>query len=480
MDQDAFRQLLATPAPSSAQPAPRPRFGAPPPKRSLPAASTSTAKATDFAPRKAQPPKPRKAPDGSLYRDRAAERRQGKAGDFADAEKMLEDLKARDNFSEEQLQYLGGDAHHSVLVKGLDMALLERNKHEQALRAEQQLDDVEDALDEQLARRGEEPAPAAGDDDDDAARPSSQGRRRKGKSRDELLAELKARRGGGAAGAEGDAALPAAGAESRFKPIGGGGTGDKKGKGKEAPSGWKTVGAADGDKKLRKKKKKKVVEPAPDPAPVPAVAEAAAPPAPPAPAPASAQSDPADDFEDDGDIFGGAGEYKGLDSDSDSDADGGIGRAAPPPPPPAAIPPASSAPKRKYFDDDDEEDDLKLSTAPNAVTDLAAKQAAADAAALAGADGGAEEQGGAGEEGARPARLQALAGSGGFSAKELLEMDRAAAEEDKRKAKKAKYKQTAAERREKRGDLSEADKANRDYQEMQNYLSKKKGGGGDS
>lgn len=47
-------------------------------------------KATDFVPRKKAAPKPKKGPDGELYRDRAKERRTGKEGDFAQAEKMLE------------------------------------------------------------------------------------------------------------------------------------------------------------------------------------------------------------------------------------------------------------------------------------------------------------------------------------------------------------------------------------------------------
>lgn len=47
-------------------------------------------KVTDFAPRKKAPAKPKKGPDGEAYRDRAAERRAGKDGDFAQAEKMLE------------------------------------------------------------------------------------------------------------------------------------------------------------------------------------------------------------------------------------------------------------------------------------------------------------------------------------------------------------------------------------------------------
>lgn len=96
MDQDAFRSLLATPARSSDQgrsPSSRAptssRFGIAPPKR-LGALAQSSSKdlATDLKPRKVT--KPKRNPDGSLYRDRAAERRAGRDGDFADAEKLLE------------------------------------------------------------------------------------------------------------------------------------------------------------------------------------------------------------------------------------------------------------------------------------------------------------------------------------------------------------------------------------------------------
>ncbi|GAA5920665.1 hypothetical protein JCM1841_006990, partial [Sporobolomyces salmonicolor] len=115
MDQRAFRQLLETPARSPTGAPPRTRFGQPPPKRtaapSAPADSKPSAtESPDFKPRKQQN-KPKKAPEGQAYRDRAAERRQGKDGDFAEAEKLLEDFKARAEGTdkatlEEQMKYL--------------------------------------------------------------------------------------------------------------------------------------------------------------------------------------------------------------------------------------------------------------------------------------------------------------------------------------------------------------------------------------
>ncbi|TNY24332.1 hypothetical protein DMC30DRAFT_163435 [Rhodotorula diobovata] len=468
MDQDAFRQLLAAPTASSSSATPKPRaWGAPPPKPK--ATSGPQGKVTDFAPRKKAPAKPKKGPDGEAYRDRAAERRAGKDGDFAQAEKMLEDLKSRETFSEEQLQYLGGDAHHSVLVKGLDHALLARKKHEAALEADAELEDVEDALDEAFEAA---PAPA----------PAPSAAAKKGKSRDDLLAELKAMRAGAAA--ELGPASAVEGQEepkkdSRFKPIGA----DRKGKGKEVPAasggaGWKAVGAAGGDAAGEKKrrKKKKVAPAGEGGASAPAAAEPtpAKEPTPPPTKPTLPPQPAPDDFDDDADIFGDVGEYGGLGSDSDDDdeAAGASSARQPPPPRPAATAEGSAAAgtKRKYFDDD-EEDDLNLSTAPNAVTDLAEKQAAADAAAaLAGqGDEGAGEDIEEGGE-VRPMRLQGFSSSKGPSARDLLEMDKEAEAEEKRKAKKAKRREKADERER---NMTDADRSNRDFLEMQAFLKKK-------
>ncbi|BGP17611.1 hypothetical protein JCM10213_001262 [Rhodosporidiobolus nylandii] len=464
MDQDAFRKMLDTPRGdgASSSGASKSRFGAAPPKRAVP----TTGKATDFKPRK-QPFKPKKAPDGSVYRDRAAERRKGKDGDFAEAEKLLEDFKTRSEREdvdketfEKQMQYLGGDAQHSILVKGLDMALLERMKHEQAKKADAALGDVEDELDKAL-----EAGPSASSSS--SAAPAAAPEKPRKKTRDELLAELKAMRGGGGA----QPAPAEKEKDPRFKPLGG----DVKGKGKEQPAplgaGWRKVAVAAPDGEKKRRKKKKVVPAAPpadtaarepgkalSPAPQPAAPGPVAPPVPPAP-----------DFNSDDDIFGEAGDYKGLDTDSDSDTPSSPKPSAPAPPPPADAGPA----KRKYFSDDEE--DEPISTAPSAITDLAAKQAAANAAGPTRRSGGGGGEGEEGEEEDVPMRLQGLSGSGP-SVKELLEMDKAAEAEEKRKAKKAKYQAAAAEKREMREkNMTEADKANRVYQEMMNHLAKKQG-----
>ncbi|KAJ2415917.1 hypothetical protein H4218_002996 [Coemansia sp. IMI 209128] len=63
----------------------------------------------------------------TAYRDRAAERREGGAGDYADSEVLLSHIGHKDKKAEyEQSKYLGGDVAHTHLVKGLDFLLLEK------------------------------------------------------------------------------------------------------------------------------------------------------------------------------------------------------------------------------------------------------------------------------------------------------------------------------------------------------------------
>lgn len=71
-----------------------------------------------------------------MYRDRAAERRQGVNLDMIDAEEFA-------HFDAEQTKFLGGDMEHTHLVKGLDFALLsqlkrEKEKLQQATSAQRQ------------------------------------------------------------------------------------------------------------------------------------------------------------------------------------------------------------------------------------------------------------------------------------------------------------------------------------------------------
>ncbi|GAA5895773.1 uncharacterized protein JCM6883_001617 [Sporobolomyces salmoneus] len=485
MDQDQFRSLLATSTskPTSASTS---KFGKPPPK------PTNCGKTTDFKPRppskKSNPLKGGKKATGSGdgYRDRAAERRAGKESDFAGAEKLLQEFEARkaaerereqDSMikEEEERKYLGGDAEHSILVKGLDMALLERRKLELSATQEKELEDVEDELDRQLEK------------------PTKKGKGKekegtKGKTRDELLEELKKSRSS-ASGSGG------------FKPIGEG-----EGLGK----GWKKLGAptttttegggGGGEKKLRKKKKKVPVEssaPTAAASSQPPVASTSSVSVPVAPLPLPTdETTEGGGFGSDDDIFGDAGSYKGFDSDSDSDADADAPSSKPAKPLTTMATkvktedePSSTTTlgaKRKYFDDDDDKeegDSQPITTAPSAVTDLASRQASHVASTSAqtsrdrglGSDDDEEDD----EMDTSTVKLQPLSGGRGPSVRELLEMDKAAEEEEKRQSKKLKRQQKALEDGadgKGKKDLSEADKANRDYLQMEAYLAKKKNG----
>ena len=117
--------------------------------------------------------------------------------------------------------------------------------------------------------------------------------------------------------------------------------------------------------------------------------------------------------------FGGAGDYKGLDSDSDDDSPA----AKPTPAPLPGAGATTAGEKRKYFDDDPEDAFLET-TAPSSVSNLAAAQAEAAAKA----EDGKEE----GEE--RPVRLEPLSGSSLPSVRDLLDMDKAAEKEEQRLA----------------------------------------------
>ncbi|KAJ2743729.1 hypothetical protein GGI20_003517 [Coemansia sp. BCRC 34301] len=62
-----------------------------------------------------------------MYRDRAAERRKGGAGDYADTTQLLGHLDPHDRVAAyEQSKYLGGTPSHTHLVKGLDFLLLDK------------------------------------------------------------------------------------------------------------------------------------------------------------------------------------------------------------------------------------------------------------------------------------------------------------------------------------------------------------------
>ncbi|KIL69286.1 hypothetical protein M378DRAFT_176190 [Amanita muscaria Koide BX008] len=116
MDQQSFRRLLETPKPGT----------------SIQGPSAAKPKAIDASQPAFKPRKVKKVSE-SRYRNRAAERRHGGGNDYAEVEAVLEEFQKRHADAdkeemEEKRKYLGGDSDHSILVKGLDMALLEANK----------------------------------------------------------------------------------------------------------------------------------------------------------------------------------------------------------------------------------------------------------------------------------------------------------------------------------------------------------------
>ncbi|SJX62895.1 uncharacterized protein SRS1_13722 [Sporisorium reilianum f. sp. reilianum] len=133
MDQDAFRQLVSS---SSAVGAPSTRaFGKAHKRHPAPSTATSSTKPSDLKPRKLHPTAPNSS---SSYIDRASARRSGQPDtEFSDIEALHRDFEQRIAAAEtdeerrtlrEQISSVGGDAKHSVLVKGLDWALLAQNK----------------------------------------------------------------------------------------------------------------------------------------------------------------------------------------------------------------------------------------------------------------------------------------------------------------------------------------------------------------
>ncbi|BFZ15018.1 hypothetical protein BsWGS_18057 [Bradybaena similaris] len=97
----------------------------------------------------------------SKYRDRARERREGQNKDYSEAEvisttadyrAVAPDAKAIENYAEKRKQviqaskYLGGDMEHTHLVKGLDFALLEKVRAEIQSKEKEEEDMMEEAV----------------------------------------------------------------------------------------------------------------------------------------------------------------------------------------------------------------------------------------------------------------------------------------------------------------------------------------------
>ena len=314
---------------------------------------------------------------------------------------------------DEQRKYLGGDSEHSVLVKGLDFALLEQNKAKVTA-----VSNVEDDEALEQAFFGVD-----GGDSTDIVGMTPQPKK---KSRQDLIRELKdeRRQDKPTENKTPDAGIEAAKKAGKFKPIGfkpiGGDSEGKKRK-KEREGGEK------------RKKKRKVEEVGDRPAKISSSTQPSAAAIPvalteqmkkPTPEPEHEPLDP--DF----DIFAGVEEYAGEVEDDEDDDEHSAAEDTQEPLQEV------NQPRQGWFDEQ------RSPTPPrNEPTPPPAK-----------------EQSGARDEEPQeepvPMRLAPLASSA--SVKDILAIDDAAAKEEKRKARK--------EKKKKKAELSAEGKVNRDYQ----------------
>lgn len=302
------------------------------------------------------------------------------------------------------------------------MALLEREKAKAAGISDQNLEDMEDELDRELLERK-----------------SGAGNKKK-RTRDDMIAELKARGAGAGSGGTHSTVEDSVAdkkIDSRFKPV-----------------GWKKVGSTESqtDPEKKRRKKKKVVkteessapptapESATESAKVAAVERSDLEPVEPAARARPLPIEPTIDLDnDDFDIFGDAGDYKGLDTDSDEDEEANLSKdvkAEPAGSRPSLAPPSASGQghKMKYFDDDPDDTAELETTAPSSVTQLRSQQLNSDskAASRVKAEDGASDDETGGEE--RLMRLEPLSRSAIPSVKDLLAMDAEAEKAESRKA----------------------------------------------
>ena len=95
------------------------------------------------------------------YKDRAALRRSGVDDEYKEVETLLTTWEeqaraagADDEEIEKQRAYLGGDATHSILVKGVDRALLAARKAELAREDEGKMEEELEGLGRDLGKKG--------------------------------------------------------------------------------------------------------------------------------------------------------------------------------------------------------------------------------------------------------------------------------------------------------------------------------------
>ncbi|TFY73505.1 hypothetical protein EWM64_g10507 [Hericium alpestre] len=448
MDQDSFRKLLQTPRPGASN-------GTPTPRGALLAGASKASKAkTVAASEPAFKPRKVKKSGSEKYRDRATERRTGKEHDYAQIEAVLEDFERRNAEEdkakvEAQRQYLGGDSDHSILVKGLDFALLEQNKARLASATSKEDDESleQTFLSLRSASISAEPSAAPG----------------KKRTRADLIRELKEKRSvSNSEAAETPTPPEDKKINHKFKPIGAHDTGKKK----------KKVKADEGEDGERKKKKRKVVKAVGQgesgskdsvKAEVPPTKKEDTHPSEVASTSTTRLPEPEPMEEDEEvDIFAGAGDYAGFDlGDEDEDEEEGLVKDQPPTAKPAREPsPIPSAPRRNWFGDEAEPSpqppvDIP---GPSKSKSKSPSRSLSKTASVPHPDEDAEE-----EEG-EVMRLQPLASSALPSIRDLLAMDEAAGKGHKRKEKKEKKKN-------KNG--GDKEKLDRDYQRLKSYEAKK-------
>ncbi|TFK29697.1 hypothetical protein FA15DRAFT_663864 [Coprinopsis marcescibilis] len=433
MDQDSFRSLLQK------GPGDRPSNTS---RGSLATVSANSKSKTIDASKPAFKPRKVKSEAEGKYRDRATERRTGLAHDFAHVEAVLEEFEKQANEGvdqadiEEKRKYLGGDSEHSVLVKGLDFALLEQNKARALLVS----DNVDD---ESLEQAFKEVQPST-------SKP-------KKRTREDLLRELKEKRATPTTAEESNSKTP----EDEARALE-----EAKQKGKFKPIGFKPIGeSGDGKKKKkvksdkadvnRKKKKRKVEEDSNNQQVAPPQANIVFPP----PA-AAAHAQKEEQTLDEGfDIFAGAGDYDGLEFDDDED-DGGAQREERSP-----EPEESSGPRKWVFPDDDD----VLSSKPSEQTHQKSLDAELPSVL---APPIREDEHDEMDEDDRPMRLVPLSSSVIPDVKELLAMDKASSSWNKNRKKKDKKNATAPSGGESK--LTTEAKVERDYQKLKAYTDKKK------
>jgi len=298
-----------------------------------------------------------------------------------------------------QRRYLGGDSDHSILVKGLDFALLEQNKARLMSASSKQDDEALEDVFAQTASTSSAPT-------------------LKKRSRADLIQELKEKRAneGGESGQSNEGAVADKQAQaSNFRPI-----------------GFKPIGASAEEKTKKKKgkersepkKKKRKVELSTTDAAEQASSKGTitTPPTTVEQAASASALDPpiqAVPVEEDLDIFADAGEYKGLEFGSDDDDGSEADYQRPPHPGPSVTlaEDVPAPPRKGWFNDESKQEPEAPPPPPPAEEPTSVPEAAVEAE---------EEQ---------QARLAPLTSSAMPSIRDFLAMDEAVEKEEKTESK---------------------------------------------